>query len=517
MATATVTASAKQPAKGRMQDVLASVVVFLVALPLCMGVAIASGAPPAAGLITGIVGGILVGSIAGAPLLVSGPAAGMVVLVYEVIQQHGLAALGAVVLLSGVIQILAGLARTGIWFRMVSPAVVNGMLAGIGLLIVVSQLHVVFDAKPYAHGLDNVAGLPARLLSVFATGVGVPAAILGLATIAIMMFWEKLRPKSMRLVPGALLAVILVTLAAQLGDMQVNRVQLPDNLLASIQWLTPTSLLSVVSTPSLIISAFAFAFIASAETLLAAAAVDRMHDGVRSNFDRELFAQGVGNTICGMLGALPMTGVIVRSAANVQAGAVSRLSAILHGAWLLGLALLLPWLLRMMPVSCLAAILVYTGLKMVKPAQMKELAEYGKGTVAVFVITALTIVATDLLTGVAIGVAVSVLRLALRAARLHVNLRPGDKPGTASLRLVGSATFLNIPWIAKVLAQVEPGTTLTLDTSRLRHIDHASLVLLQDWARTAPARGCSMIVDWAAVEDRTEGGSGQRELAATTA
>jgi MFS superfamily sulfate permease-like transporter len=332
-----------------------------------------------------------------------------------------------------------------------------------------------------------------------------------------MMFWEKLRPKSMRLVPGALLAVILVTLAAQLGDMQVNRVQLPDNLLASIQWLTPTSLLSVVSTPSLIVSAFAFAFIASAETLLAAAAVDRMHDGVRSNFDRELFAQGVGNTICGMLGALPMTGVIVRSAANVQAGAVSRLSAILHGAWLLGLALLLPWLLRMMPVSCLAAILVYTGLKMVKPAQMKELAEYGKGTVAVFVITALTIVATDLLTGVAIGVAVSVLRLALRAARLHVNLRPGDKPGTASLRLVGSATFLNIPWIAKVLAQVEPGTTLTLDTSRLRHIDHASLVLLQDWARTAPARGCSMIVDWAAVEDRTEGGSGQRELAATTA
>jgi len=516
MASTTASASARLPTKGLTQDLLASIVVFLVALPLCMGVAIASGAPPAAGLITGIIGGILVGVLAGAPLLVSGPAAGMVVLVYDVIQGHGIAALGAVVLLSGVIQLLAGLARTGIWFRMVSPAVVNGMLAGIGLLIVLSQFHVVFDAKPYAHGLENLAGVPARLLSVFSDGSGAVAGVVGLATIAIMMGWEKLRPTSMKLVPGALLAVVLVTLAAQLGDLPVRRVQLPDNLWASVQLATPTSVWSVLTSPSLLVSAVAFAFIASAETLLAAAAVDRMHDGARANFDRELFAQGIGNMVCGLLGALPMTGVIVRSAANVQAGAVSRKSAILHGAWLLGLAMLLPWLLRMMPVSCLAAILVYTGLKMVKPSQVKELREYGKGTVAVFVITALTIVATDLLTGVAVGVAVSVLRLALRAARLHANLRPGAHAGQQMLRLVGSVTFLNVPWVARLLAKVPDNTELVVDISRLHHIDHASLVLLQDWARTAPARGCKMVIDWAQIEEFTEGGSSHRELATMT-
>lgn len=502
--------------KGYAQDLVASFVVFLVALPLCMGIAIASGVPPAAGLITGIIGGLVVGSIAGSPLLVSGPAAGMVVLVYEVIQQHGIAALGISVLLAGVIQLLAGLARTGIWFRMVSPSVVNGMLAGIGLLIVASQFHVMFDAKPGAHGLDNIAAIPERLLSVFSGGSGIVAVTLGVATMAVMIGWEKLRPHRLRLVPGALLAVALATLVAELAGLPVKRVALPDNLLSAVHFLDPKEVLGVFS-PSLLISGVAFALIASAETLLAAGAVDRMHTGARSQYDRELCAQGVGNMLCGLLGALPMTGVIVRSAANVQAGAVSRRSAILHGAWLLILALLLPGLLRLMPVASLAAVLVYTGFKMIKPQQMRELAEYGQGSVVVFAITALTIFATDLLTGVAIGLVVSLLRLALRAARLHLNLRPGDAQGTMVLRLVGFATFLNVPWIARVLDKVPAGTVLHVDIERLRHIDHACFDLLQDWARTSATQGSQLVVDWQTLEARTEGLSPHRELSVVTA
>ena len=235
------------------------------------------------------------------------------------------------------------------------------------------------------------------------------------------------------------------------------------------------------------------------ETLLSAAAVDRMHDGPRTKYDRELGAQGVGNLICGALGALPMTGVIVRSAANVQAGATTRASTILHGTWMLGFVMLLPWLLRMTPIAGLAGVLIFTGVKMVNPSQIKEFAAYGRGSLLVFLATALVIVATDLLTGVLAGMALSILRLALRAAMLHVNLRQLDKPNQWELRLEGSATFLSVPRLAKALDAVPEGATLHLDVDRLRFIDHACLVLLKDWQRTAPATNRRMVVDPAAI------------------
>ncbi len=498
-------------------DFLASIVVFLVAVPLCMGIAIASGVPPAAGLITGIIGGIVVGSIAGSPLLVSGPAAGLAVLVFELVQTHGIIALGPVVLLSGLIQVVAGVTGLGMWFRMVSPAVVNGMLAGIGVLIIASQFHVMFDARPLPTGFQNFFAAPKLVFNAITNGAGAQAALLGLATIAMILAWDKLRPKALKLFPGVLFAIVAATVIAEAMQLPVNRVQLPDNLIAGIEWVTPGKLLGLFSTPALLVSAFAFAFIASAETLLSAAAVDRMHEGPRTKYSRELTAQGIGNSLCGLMGALPMTGVIVRSAANVQAGATSRLSTILHGAWILAFVLLLPWLLRMAPIAALAGILVYTGFKMVKPSQVKELAEYGRGNVAVYAVTALVIVATDLLMGVMVGIGFALLRLALRSARLHLNLKNGSQPKQKTLRLVGFATFLNIPWIVKILDEIEPGTELTLDIERLRHVDYAVLVLLQDWARMAPVNGSSLLVDWELLKSRSEGGDERRELVQVTA
>jgi len=488
------------------RDLLSSIVVFLVALPLCLGIAIASGMPPAAGLITGIIGGLVVGVMAGSPLQVSGPAAGLAVLVFELVRQHGIAALGPVVLLAGLIQVLAGLCRLGVWFRMTSPAVVAGMLAGIGILIVASQSHVMLDVIPKAGGLENFVALPAALWqAVTGSGQSLNALLIGLGTIAIMLGWEKLRPARLRFVPGALLAVVAMTATVQWLGLGINKVDVPSNLFASVS-LPGISELFGSFNSVVLVSALTFAFVASAETLLSAAAVDRMHQGARTQYDRELTAQGVGNMLCGLFGALPMTGVIVRSAANVQAGAASRMSTVLHGAWLLVFALLLPWLLRMTPVACLAGILVYTGIKMINPKQLKELAVYGRGTAAICVATALAIVATDLLAGVLIGFGLSLLRLALHSSRLRVGLEKHEEgPSAARLKLEGSATFLKVPAIARTLEQVPPNTRLHLTLERLHHIDQASLELLKDWGRNAAARGCELVVDWRELHLRVEG------------
>ncbi|MGA7436910.1 MAG: SulP family inorganic anion transporter [Luteibacter sp.] len=489
------------------RDLLGSVVVFLVALPLCMGIAIASGMPPSAGLITGIVGGLVVGAIAGSPLQVSGPAAGLAVLVFELVREHGVAALGPVVLLAGLIQVVAGLCKVGVWFRMTSPAVVAGMLSGIGILIVASQSHVLMDAIPMARGLENFAALPAAALEAVTgagEGQGATALMIGAGTIAIMLGWEKLRPAKLRFVPGALLAVIAMTLTAQLGALDIKRVDVPANLASAVSLPSMGSLFGLFDS-SLLIAAVTFAFIASAETLLSAAAVDRMHDGVRTKYDRELTAQGVGNMICGFLGALPMTGVIVRSAANVQAGSATRMAAILHGGWLLAFVVLLPWLMRMTPVSCLAGILVFTGIKMVNPKQIKELAAYGKGTAAVYVATTVAIVATDLLTGVIVGFGLSLFRLALLSSKLKMDVKHHDEPGHATLHLEGSATFLKVPTMARTLEGVPPNTRLQVSMDQLLHVDQASLELLREWGRNASKRGCELIVDWQELNRRVEG------------
>lgn len=276
------------------RDLMASVVVFLVALPLCMGIAIASGMPPAKGLLTGIVGGLVVGFLAGSPLQVSGPAAGLAVLVFELVRTYGVAMLGPILLLAGAIQLLAGRLRLGCWFRVTSPAVVYGMLAGIGILIVLSQLHVMLDLAPKASGLDNLLAFPrAAFAALGSLGMdsGLDAALLGLGTIAVMWGWDKLRPQRLRFLPGALLGVSLATLASLWLALDVRRVEVPANLGEAIDWLRPADLLALAD-PSLLLAAVVVAFIASAETLLSAAAVDRLHDGPRSDMDRELSAQG---------------------------------------------------------------------------------------------------------------------------------------------------------------------------------------------------------------------------------
>ncbi len=486
------------------RDLMASVVVFLVALPLCMGIAIASGLPPAKGVITGIVGGLVVGWLAGAPLQVSGPAAGLTVLVFELVQQYGAAMLGPILLLAGALQLLAGRLKLGCWFRVTAPAVVYGMLAGIGILIVLSQLHVMMDAQPEASGLDNVGAFPAALWAAlpFSGGNGMAAASLGLLTIACMWTWDRLRPQRLRLLPGALLGVAAATLVGLWLGLDVRRVEVPDNLADAISWLQPADLLAFAD-PGLLVAALAVAFIASAETLLSAAAVDRMHQGPRADFDRELTAQGVGNMLCGVLGALPMTGVIVRSSANVQAGARTRLSAMLHALWLLAAVVLLAALLEQIPVASLAGVLVYTGLKLIDLDALRQLGRYGRMAMLIHVATALTIVATDLLTGVLLGFALTLAQLAWQASRLKIGVvRDGRR---VELRMQGAATFLRVPQLARALQGVPQDAWLHVPMAHLRYIDHACMELLEEWQRANQASGARLIIEARALTRRVEG------------
>ncbi|MGE3314405.1 MAG: SulP family inorganic anion transporter [Planctomycetaceae bacterium] len=610
-------------------DFLSSIVVFLVALPLCMGVAIASGAPVAAGLITGIIGGLVVGSISGAPMQVSGPAAGLTVIVYGIIQSLGLETLGIVVLLAGFLQLIAGIFRLGQWFRAVSPAVIEGMLAGIGVLIFSSQFHVMVDDKPKENGVQNIITIPdaikkglplpewksaeenqfhtdklkqigmlherqvqirervaelvpahyeseqEELVAVFppdlvsqqsavlaelqtavkeieaqgltsnendrerklseATDKSVEhsrialahleagavkevrqsqqfadetlrgvldrlknhdwAAKLGVLTIILIIVWQAFVPKKLRLVPAPLIAIVAVTAFTYSLSLPVLYVEVPDNLFNEIHLPTMTTLgeLPIVEVVKM---AFVVAIVASAETLLCATAVDQMHQGPRTKYDKELAAQGVGNMLCGLVGALPMTGVIVRSAANVQAGARSRLSAILHGAWILGFVVGASFLLRAIPTAGLAAILVFTGYKLMHPQTIRELWKYGIGEVAIYLITVITIVTTDLLTGVLVGMAASGAKLLYTFSDLQIDLKVRSEARMADLALKGAATFIGLPKLASRLEEVPPNVELHVDLNKLDYIDHACLDLLMNWAKQHEATGGSLVIDW---------------------
>ena len=359
------------------------------------------------------------------------------------------------------------------------------------------------DAVPKPSGLDNLSAFPAAVAQALPS-VGWQAGLLGLGTIAVMWLWEKFRPHSLRFIPGALLGVGLATGASLVLALQVKRVEVPANLAEAIDWLKPADLLNLAD-PTLLIAAFAVAYIASAETLLSAAAVDRMHSGQRSDFDRELSAQGVGNMLCGLLGALPMTGVIVRSSANVQAGATTRLSTVFHGLWLLAFVLLLSSVLQSIPVASLAGVLVYTGFKLVDLKAFRGLGRYGRMPMFTYAATALAIVFTDLLTGVLIGFGLTLAKLAWKASRLKISLIDLPADGEMELRLSGAATFLKVPALTQVLGTIPPGATVHVPLNNLSYIDHSCLELLEEWGRANAAKGSKLMIEARGLKRRLEG------------
>jgi MFS superfamily sulfate permease-like transporter len=463
-----------------------------------MGIAIASGVPPALGIATGVIGGIIVGALSGSPLQVSGPAAGLAVVVFEAVREFGIPSVGAILLLAGIVQLLAGRFKLGQWFRAISPAVVYGMLAGIGVLIMVGQFHVMVDDKPRASGVDNIIAIPQALFKAFFPPDGTMhhvAASIGVLTFVSIVLWNKFRPLSMKMIPGSLIGVVLATTVAAILQLNIKYVDIPTDLWSVFTLPTKESLLGILE-PRAIIAVLTVALIASAETLLSTAAVDRMHTGKRANYDKELSAQGIGNILCGLIGALPMTGVIVRSSANVQAGAKTRLSAMLHGVWLLVLVLLFPSVLRLIPMASLAGILVYTGYKLVDLEHLARLKAYGKMPVFIYAATVAGIVGVDLLTGVMIGLALTVAKVLWKTTHFQAEVVTDSVRNRADVNLKGLATFLRLPKFALALDQIPASSIIHVHIQELYYIDHTCLDLLKATAEQREAQGGRLEVHW---------------------
>lgn len=457
------------------RDIPASLVVFLVAVPLSLGIAVASGAPVMAGLIAAAVGGIVVGLLGGSPLQVSGPAAGLTVVVATLVEQFGWAVTCAITLCAGAVQILLAMSRVARIALAISPVVVHAMLAGIGITITLQQLHVMLGHSPRSGAWENLVGLGDSLTHLKAVELGLGAAVVG-----ILLAWKRL-PASVRKVPGPLVAVVGVTVLSVFFEAGVRRVSLDGSILDAV---------SLPTLPNGQWMAFAMgvltvALIASVESLLSAVAVDRLQHGERTNFDRELFGQGAANMISGGLSGLPVTGVIVRSAANVESGAAGRASAILHGVWVLLFSIVGVALIEQIPYAALAGLLVFVGCQLIKRRDI-DIARR-TGDLIVYLVTLVAVVFLNLLEGVGIGLALSVAVLLWRVVRATVH---AEQTGERDWRVVveGSFSFLSLPRLMSVLGAIPRDAHTTVDLE-VDFIDHPSHQALADWADQQRAAG----------------------------
>lgn len=486
-------------------DMPAAVVVFLVATPLCLGIALASGAPLFSGIIAGIVGGIVVGAASGSALGVSGPAAGLAVIVLGAI-----ATLGSwqtfllAVVLAGVIQVALGFARAGIIGYYFPSSVIKGMLTGIGLTIMLKQLpHAVgYDTDPegsfafaQAGGATTFSAL-GQMLGFIQPG----ALVVALVALAVLVLWEQpivKRTKASLWIQGPLVAVALGILLNEVFKAVVPSMAIASTHLVQIPaaegvqgFLSLFTLpdFSQVTNPAVYTTAMTLAVVASLETLLCVEATDRLDPLKRvTPTDRELKAQGLGNIVSGLIGGLPITQVIVRSSANIQSGGRTKLSAILHGVLLLAAVVAVPTLLNLIPLATLAAILLVVGFKLAKPSLFAAMYQLGPYQFIPFMVTVVGILVTDLLVGIGLGMAVAVFFILLTNYRnpYFVDTRP-HKPGeVVRLALSEDVSFLNRATIMRTLNAIPPGTRVEIDATRSVNIDYDVYDILRDFEQRA--------------------------------
>lgn len=460
-------------------DLPASLVVFLVALPLSLGIAIASDAPVLSGLIAAIVGGIVAGSIGGSPLQVSGPAAGLTVVVADVVAQFGWEVTCFITVIAGALQVLLGLSRIARAALAISPVVVHAMLAGIGITIALQQVHVLLGGESQSSAWTNVVGLPAQVMGAHRPGV-----VLGVLVIAILIAWRWV-PARLAKVPGPLVAIVVVTLVSVVFGFNVSRIRLDGSVLQALQ---------LPEVPhgnwrAVVIAVVTVTLITSVQSLLTAVSIDRMHTGPRTDFNRELIGQGTANMVSGAIGGLPIAGVIVRSAANVNAGARSRASSIMHGFWILVFAVPFAGLVEQIPTAALAGLLIVIGVELLKPAHIETAMR--NGDLVVYLVTVGGVVFLNLLHGVMIGLVLAIVMTGWRVVRARVEVKSvGDDWHVV---IEGACTFLTLPRLTGVLATVPERTAVTVHL-RASYIDHAAHQAISDWQRRHCATGGTVVV-----------------------
>lgn len=492
-------------------DVKASLVVFLVALPLCLGIAVASGAPPMSGLIAGIVGGIVIGSLSGSNVSVSGPAAGLTVIVLDSINSMGsLPLFLGTLVIAGLIQVGLGLAKAGVIGYYFPHSVIKGMLTAIGLILILKQI-------PHALGYDvDLMGDQAFLQTddhntfseiwyafKYSSFGAIPIVLIGLA---ILIAFEKPKLKNHKIfgvVPGALWAVISGIVINELYGIWKPEWQLDGEHLVSIPVLDNLGEISdlftfpdfsMIGESTFWIVAMTIAIIGSLETLLSIDAADKLDPMKRTTPpSKELFAQGVGNTVSGLIGGLPITAVIVRSSANIATGAKTKLSAILHGVLLMILVLAIPTTLNLIPLSCLAAVLFVVGYKLAKPAIFVNIYKNGWGQFIPFIVTVIAILFTDLLVGIGIGMVFGLFFVVKTNFVRAVTLT--EMKGNYLLKLQKDVSFLNKALLMKQLEKIPSGSKLIINGQKALFIDHDIQEVLNDFIASCPDKNISLTIE----------------------
>ena len=489
-------------------DLPSSIVVFFVALPLCLGIALASGAPLFSGLIAGIVGGIVVGSLSGSKIGVSGPAAGLAAIVLSAIVTLGSYENFLVaVVLGGIIQLLFGVLKAGIIGYYFPSSVIKGMLTGIGIIIILKQIPHFFGYDPDPEGDfaffqvdgENTFSSIIKTFNYIKPG----SALVGIIGLSILILWEKVlskKGKFFQLVQGPLVAVVVSIIFYHFTKSHETFAITASHLVSVPVPEDATSFLAQFSFPNfsaianvdIWIVAFTIALVASLETLLCVEATDKLdpYKNVTPT-NRELLAQGTGNIISGMIGGLPITQVIVRSSANIQSGGRSKMSAIIHGFFLLISVILIPRLLNMIPLSVLAAILLVVGYKLAKPSLFKKLYDLGLKQFLPFTVTVLGIVFIDLLWGIGLGLANGLMVILYKSYQnSHFLHKEGEDidDGRVKMTLAEEVTFFNKGAILKELERIPENSYLELDVRKTRYLDNDIIEILEDFAFKAKER-----------------------------
>lgn len=473
-------------------------VVFLVALPLCLGIALASGAPPLSGVISGIVGGLVVGFLSNSNISVSGPAAGLTAIVLTAITDLGAFELFLCAgIIAGLLQLILGFIKAGSISNYFPNNVIEGMLAAIGIIIILKQIpHALgFDQDYEGHESIFDKGLNFNYFTELLGAVHIGAILVTLVSVAILIIWDKVPTlRRLKMLPGALVAVAAGILLNEAFKLTGSGLAIGTNHLVSLpvpQSVDDFKNLIVMpdfngfTNPKVWIVGATIAIVASIETLLCIEASDRLDKQRRiTDTNLELKAQGIGNLISAFIGGLPMTSVVVRSSANANAGATSKMSAMIHGVLLLVCVLTIPFILNLIPLATLAAVLILVGYKLAKPATFKHFWHLGKFQFIPFVATVVAVVATDLLKGVGIGLAISVFYILqgnMKRAYYLSREKLNDADGI-NIKLAEEVSFLNKAAIKKTLKNIKPNSTVTIDATGTSYIATDVLEMIQDFA-----------------------------------
>ncbi len=494
-------------------DLLSGFLVFLMALPLCLGIALASGFPPASGIISAVIGGLLVSRINGSFVTINGPAAGLIVVVYSAVQNlgQGDAMAGyrytlAAIVVASVLQIALGLFKAGRFSAYFPAAVVHGMLAAIGIIIIAKQSHVMLGVTPEPGSLfSTIAQIPHSLMNLMPQ-----IAFIGFSGLVVLIVWPYIKSQRLQMIPAPLVVLIIGMLLGQLFGIQrehlhliseavghehlIGReflVDLPDNFLSSFTFPD----FSKSFTLEFWMVVISLCLVGSLESMLSTTAVDKLDPYKRSSdLDKDLTAVGIGNVIAGMVGGLPMIAEIVRSSANVNNGAKTGWANFFHGLILLLFVVLFPHVINNIPLATLAVLLVYTGFRLASPQSFRKVLDIGAEQLALFVITIIGVLATDLLIGVALGI---VVKLGIHLARgvwlenmfrIHFNIsRPNDK--TIVVKIIGSALFSNFQSLKTAVNELEPGKTVVFNFTSGYLIDHTVMDFIHDFSEQYTDQG----------------------------